>query len=50
MKLEVGVEVMQFLFLVDLAWRPSLVWGLRRHGLDVASYIPLLGALGPGDR
>ena len=28
MKLEVGVEVVQFLFLVDLAWRPSLVCGL----------------------
>ena len=47
MKLEVGVEVVQFLFLVDLAWRPSLVCGLRVTDLMSHPTVPCWGPLAP---
>ena len=45
--LEVGVEVVQFLFLVDLAWRPSLVCGLCVTDLMSHSTFPCWGPLAP---
>ena len=46
-KLEVGVDVMQFLFLADLAWRPYLVCGLCVTDLMSHSTFPCWGPLAP---